>query len=146
MADSPNRKVQTNFQPCIIVHGGAWAILDVLKDPSVKGVKKAAEIGYESLITGGTAVDAVEAAVRSLEDDPTFDAGHGSVLTEELTVEVDAMIMDGNTLESGTKLLHSLALILSNLWEVEVDVESLLHTPKNRFFSGRHDINKIKIQ
>ena len=51
MADSPNRKVQTNFQPCIIVHGGAWAILDVLKDPSVKGVKKAAEIGYESLIT-----------------------------------------------------------------------------------------------
>ena len=50
MADSPNRKVQTNFQPCIIVHGGAWAIPDVLKEPSVKGVKKAAEIGYESLI------------------------------------------------------------------------------------------------
>lgn len=54
------------------------------------------------LCQGGTAVDAVEAAVRSLEDDPTFDAGHGSVLTEELTVEVDAMIMDGNTLDSGT--------------------------------------------
>ena len=51
MADSPNRKAQTNFQPCIIVHGGAWAIPDVLKEPSVKGVKKAAEIGYESLIT-----------------------------------------------------------------------------------------------
>lgn len=101
MAVRPNSKVKTNFQPCIIVHGGAWAIPDVLKESSVRGVKKAAEIGYESLITGGTAVDAVEAAVRSLEDDPTFDAGHGSVLTEELTVEVDAMIMDGNTLDSG---------------------------------------------
>ena len=68
---------------------------------------------------GGTAVDAVEVAVRVLEDDPTFDAGHGSVLTEELTVEVDAMIMDGNTLESGTKTLCFLALIVSNLWEVQ---------------------------
>ena len=56
------------------------------------------------LTKGGTAVDTVEAAVRILEDDPTFDAGHGSVLTEELTVEVDAMIMDGQTLESGKNL------------------------------------------
>ena len=57
------------------------------------------------LCQGGTAVDAVEAAVRSLEDNPTFDAGHGSALTEELTVEVDAMIMEGNTLDSGTNLI-----------------------------------------
>ena len=41
-----------------------------------------------------------------LEDDPTFDAGHGSVLTEEMTVEVDAMIMDGYTLESGKNCNH----------------------------------------
>lgn len=57
------------------------------------------------LLKGGTAVDAVERAVRILEDDPTFDAGHGSVLTEDLTVEVDAMIMDGYSLESGTSIL-----------------------------------------
>lgn len=57
------------------------------------------------LLKGGTAVDAVEGAVRILEDDPTFDAGHGSVLTEDLTVEVDAMIMDGYSLESGTSAL-----------------------------------------
>ena len=43
------RKPQT-FQPCIIVHGGAWAIPDVLKQPSVNGVKKAAEKSYESLM------------------------------------------------------------------------------------------------
>ena len=71
------------------------------------------------LCQGGTAVDAVELAVRSLEDDPTFDAGHGSVLTEELIVEVDAMIMDGNTLESGTKVICFIALIVSNLLEVQ---------------------------
>lgn len=57
------------------------------------------------LLKGGTAVDAVEGAVRILEDDPTFDAGHGSVLTEDLTVEVDAMIMNGYSLESGTSAL-----------------------------------------
>lgn len=51
MAVRPNSKVKTNFQPCIIVHGGAWAIPDVLKESSVRRVKKAAEIGYESLIT-----------------------------------------------------------------------------------------------
>lgn len=91
----------TSVRPCIIVHGGAWAIPDAWKESSVSGVKKAAQKGYECLLKGGTAVDTVEAAVRILEDDPTFDAGHGSVLTEELTVEVDAMIMDGQTLESG---------------------------------------------
>lgn len=91
----------TSVRPCIIVHGGAWAIPDAWKESSVRGVKKAAQKGYECLLKGGTAVDTVEAAVRVLEDDPTFDAGHGSVLTVELTVEVDAMIMDGQTLESG---------------------------------------------
>lgn len=48
----------------------------------------------------------MEDAVRVLEDDTAFDAGHGSVLTEEMTVEVDAMIMDGSTLESGVYTLH----------------------------------------
>ena len=69
-----------------------------VKDPDLcKLINKAPWSWHQ----GGNAVDAVEVAVRILEDDPTFDAGHGSVLTEELTVEVDAMIMDGNTLESG---------------------------------------------
>ena len=64
---------------------------------------------------GGTAIHAVEEAVRILEDDPAFDAGHGSVLTEDLTVEVDAMIMDGYTLESGTNCTPLLANYCSKL-------------------------------
>ena len=50
---------------------------------------------------GGSAVDAVEAAVRILEDIPVFNAGHGSVITEEGTIEMDAVVMDGNTLSTG---------------------------------------------
>ena len=68
-----------------------------------------------NLHQGGSAADAVEVAVRILEDDPTFDAGHGSVLTEDMTVEVDAMIMDGNTLESGSNSTLHLVSAASNL-------------------------------
>ena len=45
-----NMTTRTDFQPCIIVHGGAWAIPDILKEPSVNGVKKAAKRGYECLL------------------------------------------------------------------------------------------------
>ena len=62
-------------------------------------------IGYAILERGGTAVEAVEAAVRILEDDPVFDAGTGSVLNEDGDVEMDAMLMDGHTL--GIPLFHS---------------------------------------
>ena len=51
--------------------------------------------------SGGTAVDAVEEAVRTLEDDPLFNAGFGSLLNASGEVECDAMIMDGNTLGTG---------------------------------------------
>ena len=61
--------------PSIVIHGGAWAIPDVLAEPSKEGVKEAARVGYTILMNGGSAVDAVEAAVASMEDDPAFDAG-----------------------------------------------------------------------
>ena len=64
-----------SIQPVIAIHGGAWAIPDNLAHSSVEGVKIAARVGYDILKRGGTAVDAIEAAVRSLEDDPAFDAG-----------------------------------------------------------------------
>jgi beta-aspartyl-peptidase (threonine type) len=66
-----------------------------------RGVANALATGYTILQEGGTATDAVEAAVTVLEDDPTFDAGRGSFLTSEGRVQLDALLMDGNTLRAG---------------------------------------------
>lgn len=85
----------------VVVHGGAWAIPDELASASVSGVKAAACEGFSLLRKGGSALDAVEAAVRSLEDNCAFNAGHGAVLNSEGEVELDAIIMDGKTLGSG---------------------------------------------
>ena len=87
--------------PTIAVHGGAWAIPDDLRQASLDGVGRATALGWEALTSNGSAVDAVEAAVRYLEEDPAFDAGRGAVLTSAGTVELDAVIMDGRDLSAG---------------------------------------------
>jgi beta-aspartyl-peptidase (threonine type) len=88
-------------KPVIVVHGGAWGIPDRLVDANLKGVEKSTKAGWKLLEEGGSALDAVVAAVNVLEDDPTFDAGIGSVLTEDGTIEMDALIMDGSKLGAG---------------------------------------------
>jgi beta-aspartyl-peptidase (threonine type) len=85
----------------VAIHGGAWAIPDAEVDTSVAGVRRAAQVALKLLQEGRCAMDAVEAAVRVLEDDPVFDAGTGSVLNAEGNVEMDALLMDGETLKSG---------------------------------------------
>jgi beta-aspartyl-peptidase (threonine type) len=86
----------TSRTPAIIVHGGA-GISDPERDSlAVAGCEWAAIAGHALLEAGGTALDAVEVAVRVLEEDPEFNAGYGSVLTRAGTIEVDAAIMDGS--------------------------------------------------
>jgi beta-aspartyl-peptidase (threonine type) len=85
----------------MIVHGGAWAIPDEQVEPHLAGCRAALAAGWAILSAGGGALDACEAAVRLLEDDPIFDAGTGSVLTAAGTVELDAALMDGRTLRYG---------------------------------------------
>jgi len=89
------------MKPVIVIHGGAWDIPDDQVDENIAGVEKAVKLGWEVLEKGGSALDAVVAAINSLEDNPFFDAGIGSVLTQDGTVEMDALIMDGKTLEAG---------------------------------------------
>lgn len=86
--------------PALIVHGGAGA--DPAGGEELRGgVREAALAGWRVLARDGSALDAVEAAVRVLEDHPRFNAGHGSVLTSAGTVEMDASIMEGDRLGCG---------------------------------------------
>jgi len=85
----------------VVVHGGAWAIPDSLEAASRAGVRAAGRAAFKVLKDGGSALEAVTEAVRLLEDDPTFDAGKGSVLTKEGQVEMDAMVMEGQELGVG---------------------------------------------
>jgi len=91
----------TSRVPALIVHGGAGADPTDRPDELREGIRSAVDAGWNVLAAGGPAVDAVEAAVRVLEDHPRFNAGRGSVLTSAGTVEMDASIMDGDTLDSG---------------------------------------------
>jgi beta-aspartyl-peptidase (threonine type) len=87
--------------PTLLVHGGAWAIPADAATSHESGVRRALEAGYAILSLGGSAIDAVEAAVTVLEDDPTFDAGRGSFLTSDGRVQLDALIMDGGRMKAG---------------------------------------------
>ena len=87
--------------PTLLVHGGAWAIPDDAAAAHEAGVRNALDAGHAILSRGGTALDAVEAAVTVLEDDPTFDAGRGSFLTSDGRVQLDALLMDGGRMKAG---------------------------------------------
>jgi len=103
------------MRPAILVHGGAAKVPPEILTLREEGCRKAALRGFEILKNGGSALDAVEEAVRVMEEDPIFNAGRGSVLTWEGQVEMDASIMDGLTLRAGAvgavrNILHPVSL------------------------------------
>ena len=90
----------------IAIHGGAGTLVkglmtSQLEDQYKTALDLALEAGYGVLENGGTSVDAVETAVKLLEDSPLFNAGKGSVFTAEGTHEMDAAIMEGKELNAG---------------------------------------------
>jgi beta-aspartyl-peptidase (threonine type) len=89
------------FNPAIIVHGGAGPIRDDSLAARLAGCKDAALAGWQILTQGGNSLDAVEATVVALEDNPLFNAGTGSTLNSLGKVEMDAAIMEGTTLRAG---------------------------------------------
>ncbi|MGC2496775.1 MAG: isoaspartyl peptidase/L-asparaginase, partial [Acidobacteriaceae bacterium] len=90
-----------NRSPILLVHGGAWDIPADLLDAHEQGVFDALQEGWRILDGGGSALDAIQAAVSAMEDDPAFDAGRGSFLTRDGRVQLDALMMDGATLRAG---------------------------------------------
>jgi beta-aspartyl-peptidase (threonine type) len=94
----------TNWR--LVIHGGAGAMRPKQGDPdheerARQGLQSALDTGATILKRGGAALDAVEASVRLLEDDPYFNAGRGSTLTDQGSVELDAAIMDGRNRRAG---------------------------------------------
>lgn len=91
----------------LVIHGGAGTILKANMTPQKEkdyqaGLDRALQAGYAVLKGGGKAVDAVEAAIKVLEDDPHFNAGKGAVFTNEGKNEMDAAIMDGSNVKAGS--------------------------------------------
>jgi L-asparaginase / beta-aspartyl-peptidase len=91
----------THAKPAVIVHGGAGPIRDDSLPERLYGCKAAALAAWEILAQNGSALDAAEAAVMVLEDNPLFNAGTGSTLNQTGKVEMDAAIMDGDSLRAG---------------------------------------------
>lgn len=124
----------------IIVHGGAKDIPPSLEQVHRDGCLLALAAGQAILEAGGSALDAVESAVRALEDDPTFNAGYGAVLNARGEVELDAAIMDGATLDVGgvaavKTLRHPISVAASMLPETPV----LLVGDGAECFAREHD-------
>lgn len=95
-----------NTTPVIAVHGGAGTILkEKMTAQQEKGYRatllSALTAGYEQLQAGKSSLDAVEKAINVMEDSPLFNAGRGAVFANNEEHELDAGIMDGNTLEAG---------------------------------------------
>jgi beta-aspartyl-peptidase (threonine type) len=103
MATRVRAEGATNF--VLVLHGGAGVWRNELTPKREKesrdAMRAALLAGHGILKTNGTSLDAVEAAIRVLEDSPAFNAGKGSVLTSEGTVEMDASIMEGATKRAG---------------------------------------------
>lgn len=90
----------------IAVHGGAGTLARADLTPESErdyrgGLRRALSAGFEVLERGGASLDAVVAAVRVLEDDPLFNAGHGAVVAANGAHELDASLMDGRDLRAG---------------------------------------------
>jgi beta-aspartyl-peptidase (threonine type) len=91
----------------LVIHGGAGTITRGSMSPEMEaqyraGLEQALKAGHAILAKGGTSLDAVEAAIRVMEDNPLFNAGKGAVFTHEGRNELDASIMDGRTKAAGS--------------------------------------------
>jgi len=142
----------------IAIHGGAGTILKEnltaeLEEAHRQGLQEALDAGYEVLMRGGTAIDAVKASVISLEDNILFNAGRGAVFTKDGTHELDAAIMDGSDLKCGAiagiknvrnpidlahrVMLHTDHILLAGAGASEfAKKQGIPHEPEDYFFSA----------
>lgn len=131
-------------RPALIVHCGAWAIPSEEKDAHRAGALRAAEIGWKVLADGGNSIDAVRAAVRSMEDDRALNAGAGSVLTAAGHVELDAGLMSGTTMDAGgVAAIRNRANPIEAAYAVLESKYTLLVGPGAEAFLDQHDVPSV---
>ena len=104
---SASRQTTSNRNIVLVIHGGAGTITKANMSPEIEksyqqALEQALKAGYDILNKGGSSLDAVEAAVRIMEDNPLFNAGKGAVFTNEGRNELDASIMNGKNLAAGS--------------------------------------------
>jgi beta-aspartyl-peptidase (threonine type) len=121
-AQTAPEKPSGNFSAhwAIVLHGGAGVIERASMKPEMEAayrasIKHAIEAGAQILDHGESSLDAVEAAIRIMEDDPLFNAGRGAVFAADGTNQLDAAVMDGSTLRAGaiadvTRTRHPISL------------------------------------
>ena len=127
----------------IVIHGGAGTVLrentpKELQDKYEDKLREALEVGYSILKNGGKSIDAVEETIKILEDSELFNAGRGSVLTNEETVEMDASIMTGQDLNAGA--VATLKIIKNPISAARAVMEKSKHV----FLSGKGAENFAK--
>lgn len=102
---SPLPEQKSTF--ALAIHGGAGAMAKGTYTPEQEAafhakLKEAAQVGYDMLARGDSAIDVVEAVISILEDSPLFNAGRGSVFTNNGRIKMDAAIMNGRSLDAGS--------------------------------------------
>jgi len=143
----------------LAIHGGAGTIVkqDMTSEQEAAyrlALKESLDAGYEILKNGGSAMDAVQAAVVAMEDNILFNAGRGSVFTSEGWNEMDAAIMDGATLEAGSVagvrnirnpillaaevMLHSGHVFLSGKGANEFAIKQGIKTEPDEYFYSEY--------
>tara|TARA_B100000575_G_scaffold293588_1_gene305523 strand:+ start:1019 stop:1945 length:927 start_codon:yes stop_codon:yes gene_type:complete len=149
----------------IVIHGGAGTVIrentpKELQKKYEDTLKEALEVGYSILENGGNSIDAVEQTIKVLEDSELFNAGKGSVLTNDEIVEMDASIMTGNDLDAGAVatlktiknpisaaravMEKSKHVFLSGTGAENFAKDNGLETVSNNYFITENQLNQIK--
>ncbi len=140
-------------KPKLLIHGGAGPLPKEPFTPKAERayhtvLNKALNAGYKVLNNHGSSLDAVIQAVKILENSELFNAGYGSVLTQAGTVELDASIMDGNSLKAGT--VAGISRIKNPIMLAKLIMDKSKHLmligKRAELFDKKHGINLIDAQ
>ena len=149
----------------IVIHGGAGTILKENMTPELENsymikLEEAIRTGYDILKNGGSSKDAVEQAIRVMEDSPLFNAGVGAVLTNDERVSLDASFMDGKNLNAGAiagssyiknpisaaiaVMEESPHVLLSSKGADDFAIEKGIDTVPNSYFITERRLNSLR--